>query len=79
MSENIFFNPGQSIASEYDFNKAYIAAKLYHSKAKKPVLVTQEHDGQVYYIFDEDAALKEQTEHTKAFKVIERLETDLPK
>lgn len=76
MSENIFFNPGQSIASEYDFNKAYVAAKLYHAKAKKPVLLTQQTDGQVYYIFDEDAALKEQHEHAQAFKIIERLENN---
>ena len=32
MSENVFFNPGQSISSSYDFDKAYTAAKIYHMK-----------------------------------------------
>ena len=52
MSENVFFNPGQAIASDFDFNKAYVAAQIYHHKAQKPVLVVQEKDGQPFGIFD---------------------------
>ena len=32
MSENIFFNPGDSIASDFDFENAYVAAQIYHHK-----------------------------------------------
>lgn len=42
MSENVFFNPGQSISSSYDFDKAYTAAKIYHKKADNPALIVQE-------------------------------------
>lgn len=42
MSENVFFNPGQSISSSYDFDKAYTAAKIYHMKADNSVLIVQE-------------------------------------
>ena len=52
MSENVFFNPGQSISSSYDFDKAYTAAKIYHMKADNSVLIVQEKDGQPYVIFD---------------------------
>lgn len=74
MSENVFFNPGQSLASEYDFDKAYIAAKIHHAKSKQPILLVQEKDGQTYYIFDEAAALKDQKQHTQAFKLVKRLD-----
>ncbi len=53
MSENIFFNPGDSIASDFDFENAYVAAQIYHHKAAKPVLIAQEKDGKPYFIFDE--------------------------
>ena len=52
MSENVFFNPGQSISSSYDFDKAYTAAKIHHMKADNSVLIVQEKDGQPYVIFD---------------------------
>lgn len=42
MSENIFFNPGDSIASDFDFNKAYVSAQIYRHKTEKPVLIVQE-------------------------------------
>ena len=32
MSENVFFNPGQSVSSDYDFDKAYVCL-LYTSDA----------------------------------------------
>ncbi len=32
MSEDVFFNPGQSISSDFDYNKAYVAAQIYHVK-----------------------------------------------
>lgn len=57
MSENVFFNPGQSISSSYDFDKAYTAAKIYHMKADNSVLIVQEKDSQPYVIFDEAKAL----------------------
>ena len=44
MSENIFFNPGDSIASDFDFNKAYVSAQIYRHKTEKPVLIVQEKD-----------------------------------
>jgi len=68
MSENVFFNPGQAIASDFDFNKAYVAAQIYHHKAQKPVLVVQEKDGQPYVIFDEQAALDSEKAANEARK-----------
>ncbi len=53
MSENIFFNPGDSIASDFDFENAYVAAQIYHHKAAKPVLIAQEKDGKPYFIFED--------------------------
>ena len=37
MSENFFFNPGDSIASEYDFDSAYVAAQIYRKKIERPI------------------------------------------
>ena len=65
MSENIFFNPGDSIASDFDFNKAYVSAQIYRHKAEKPVLIVQEKDGRPYFIFDEDAAIDQETDEAK--------------
>ena len=73
MSENVFFNPGQAIASDFDFNKAYVAAQIYHHKAKKPVLVVQEKDGQPFVIFDEQAALDSEKEETKRYSLVKRV------
>ncbi|MCP0887284.1 hypothetical protein LB941_08055 [Ligilactobacillus sp. WILCCON 0076] len=74
MSENVLFNPGESLASDYDFNQAYIAAQIYHHKDKKPILVVQEKDGNPYFIFDEMAALTdEKDEHARRYSVIKRV------
>ena len=69
MSENVFFNPGQAIASDFDFNKAYVAAQ----KAQKPVLVVQEKDGQPFVIFDEQAALDSEKEEAKRYSLVKRV------
>ncbi len=74
MSENVFFNPGQSVSSDYDFDKAYVSAQIYHSKSKKPVLVVQEQDGKPYFIFDEKAALKESEKKASKYLIVKRLE-----
>lgn len=73
MSENVFFNPGDSISSDYDFNKAYVSAQIYHNKAAKPVLIVQEKDGKPYFIFDEEAALEQEAAEAKPFKVVKKL------
>ena len=73
MSENIFFNPGNSIASDFDFNKAYVSAQIYRHKAEKPVLIVQEKDGRPYFIFDEDAAIDQETDEAKKFSVIKKI------
>ncbi|WP_302046988.1 hypothetical protein [Ligilactobacillus agilis] len=73
MSENVFFNPGQAIASDFDFNKAYVAAQIYHHKAQKPVLVVQEKDGQPFVIFDEQAALASEKEEAKRYSLVKRV------
>lgn len=76
MSENVFFNPGQAIASDYDYNKAYVAAKIYHQKAQTPVLIAQSKDGHPYYIFDETTALKQEEAIKKqhqAYHVVSRI------
>ncbi|GBG94352.1 hypothetical protein LFYK43_08110 [Ligilactobacillus salitolerans] len=72
MSEDVFFNPGQSISSDYDFNKAYVAAQIYHNKSNKPVLVVQESDGNPYFIFDEEAFPAAENAKTK-YSVIKRI------
>ncbi|KRM17882.1 hypothetical protein FC40_GL001090 [Ligilactobacillus hayakitensis DSM 18933 = JCM 14209] len=73
MSEDVFFNPGQSISSSYDFSKAYVSAKIYHKKADNPVLIVQEKDGKPYVIFDEQAALKAKKDEAKRYSVIKRV------
>lgn len=73
MSENFFFNPGDSIASEYDFDSAYVAAQIYHKKVERPILITREKDGKPYFIFDEAAALAEEKAEAKRFEVVHRL------
>lgn len=77
MNEDIFFNPGQSIASDYDYNKAYIAAQVYHQKVEKPVLVVKEENDKPYIVFDEKAAIEEEykeKQHAKSYKIIERID-----
>ena len=73
MSENIFFNPGDSIASDFAFDNAYVAAQIYHHKAAKPVLIAQEKDGKPYFIFDEATAIAEEHAKAKEFSVVKRL------
>lgn len=73
MSENIFFNPGDSIASDFDFNKAYVSAQIYRHKTEKPVLIVQEKDGHPYFIFDEDAAIAQETAEAKKFSIIKKI------
>lgn len=76
MNEDVFFNPGQSIASDYDYNKAYVAAQIYHQKVEKPVLVVKEKDNQPYVIFDEEAAIEEENQEkkqAKSYKVVKRI------
>ena len=73
MSENIFFNPGDSIASDFDFNKAYVSAQIYRHKTEKPVLIVQEKDGRPYFIFDEYAAIEQETDEAKKFSVIKKI------
>lgn len=74
MSESVFFNPGQSISSSYDFGKAYTAAKIYHKKAASPTLLVQEKDGRPYYIFDEAKAMKEEEAESKRYSVVKRVD-----
>ena len=46
MSENIFFNPGDSIASDFDFeNACMLLPRSIITKLLKPVLIAQEKDG----------------------------------
>ena len=73
MSENIFFNPGDSIASDFDFNKAYVSAQIYRHKAEKPGLIVQEKDGHPYFIFDEVAAIAQETAEAKKFSIIQKI------
>lgn len=77
MSEDVFFNPGQSISSDFDYNKAYVAAQIYHEKVKKPVLVVKEEDNKPYIVFDEEAAIeeeKQEAQQAKQYKVVERID-----
>lgn len=73
LSEEFFFNPGDAIASDFDYNKAYIAAQIYHHKKSKPLLIVQERDGHPYFVFDEAQALAEEHEKSKSFTVIKHL------
>lgn len=77
MNEDVFFNPGHSIASDYDYNKAYIAAQIYHQKIEQPVLVVKGTKEQSYVVFDEAAAIAEENKekmNAKHYKVIKRLD-----
>lgn len=73
MSEDVFFNPGQSVSSDYDFNKAYVSAQIYHDKSKKPVVVVQEKDGQPYLIFEEQTGTPEKQAAASKYAVIKRI------
>ena len=77
MSEDVFFNPGQSISSAFDYNKAYVAAQIYHEKVKKPVLVVKEEDNKPYIVFNEEAAIEEEHQEeqsAKQYKVVKRID-----
>ncbi|GEN48823.1 hypothetical protein [Ligilactobacillus pobuzihii] len=74
MSENVFFNPGQSISSDYDFNKAYVSAQIYHTKSKKPIVVVREKDGQPYLIFDEQAAQSSKQAENSEYTLVKRVD-----
>ncbi|KRN89411.1 hypothetical protein [Ligilactobacillus ceti] len=74
MSENVFFNPGNSIASDYDYQKAYISAQVYHKKAQQPVLIVQEKDGHPYIVFDEKTALKQEEQVATRYQNIARVD-----
>ena len=76
MSENVFFNPGQSIASYYDLYKDYTADKIYYLKSDNSVLIVQEKDGQPYVIFDEAKALQQEAAEGKKYSVIKRVSHD---
>lgn len=73
MSEDVFFNPGQSVSSDYDFNKAYVSAQIYHHKSKKPVVVVQEKDGQPYLIFEEQTDQATPKDSTAKYSVVKRV------
>ena len=73
MSEDVFFNPGDSISSAFDFDNAYVAAQIYHRKAEKPVLVAKEKDGKAYFVFDEAVAIAQEHEEAKRYAVVKRL------
>lgn len=73
MSESVFFNPGDSIASDFDFNKAYVSARIYRRKTEKPVLIVQEKDGRPYFIFDEDAAVEQEEQAAREFSVVRKI------
>ena len=78
MSEDVFFNPGNSIASDYDYSKAYIAAQIYHQRVEKPVLLVKgENSNDPYIVFDEEAAVeeeKQEEQNAKSYKVVKRLD-----
>ena len=77
MSEDVFFNPGQSISSDFDYNKAYVAAQIYHEKVKKPVLVVKEEDNKPFIVFNEEAAIEEEhkkEQNAKQYKVVKRID-----
>lgn len=77
MSEDVFFNPGQSISSDFDYNKAYVAAQIYHEKVKKPVLVVKEEDNKPFIVFNEEAAIEEEhkeEQSAKQYKVVKRID-----
>ena len=76
MSEDVFFNPGQSISSDFDY-KAYVAAQIYHEKVKKPVLVVKEEDNKPFIVFNEEAAIEEEhqeEQNAKQYKVVKRID-----
>ena len=77
MSEDVFFNPAHSISSDCDYNKAYVAAQIYHEKVKKPVLVVKEEDNKPFIVFNEEAAIEEEhqeEQNAKQYKVVKRID-----
>ncbi|KRM00065.1 hypothetical protein [Liquorilactobacillus satsumensis] len=75
MPENVLFNPGQMISSSYDYEEAYLAAKIYRKKTKRYPLIVQEEKGKLYYVFDKDRpATNKQT--SKSYQIIKRIEKD---
>ena len=73
MSENIFFNPGQAVASSFDYHEAYVAAKIYRQKNNHELLLVQEEGtGKPYYVFDA-AATKDNNQPTKNYHLVNRL------
>ncbi|MFT8461199.1 hypothetical protein [Liquorilactobacillus ghanensis] len=73
MSEKVFFNPGQAVASSFDYHEAYVAAKIYRQKSNHELLLVQEkNNGKSYFVFDATAA-NDDSQPTKNFQLVERL------
>lgn len=53
MNEIVFFNPGDAIASGYDFNEALRSAEIFHRDQKQhELMIVKEVDGETYAIFN---------------------------
>ena len=72
MSEDVLFNPGQAIASSYDYHEAYVAAQIYHQKNEHEALLVQEKkNGKMYYVFDA-ASVKNHSQFNDKFQLMKR-------
>ncbi|KRM87313.1 hypothetical protein [Liquorilactobacillus vini] len=73
MSEDILFNPGQAIASSYDYHSAYVAAQIYHQKSNHELLLVKDkNDKKMYYVFD-SASLENHSQLNQKFQLIKRI------
>ncbi|WP_281165871.1 hypothetical protein [Liquorilactobacillus sicerae] len=73
MSEDILFNPGQAIASSYDYHNAYVVAQIYHQKNDHELLLVKDKsNNKMYYVFD-TASLENHSQFGQKFQLIKRI------
>ncbi|WP_057895246.1 hypothetical protein [Liquorilactobacillus oeni] len=75
MAENILFNPGQMISSSYDYEEAYLAAKIYRKKTKHSPLIVQTGKEKLYYVFDKEKPF-DSNQQNKEYRIVKYLENE---
>lgn len=74
MSEMVFFNPGDAIASDHDFNAALRSAEIFHRKQKQhELMIVKEENGKTYAVFNATDAQINASAQTNRYQIAKRM------
>lgn len=75
MSESIFFNQGDAIASDFDFSAARRSGQIFKitHETKGGLVVAQDAAGKFAVFYEQDGALDEKAAGKDKYTVLERL------